>query len=103
MIHFKSFSSFYDFINQLKNDNIDYKITGHSYEDFTGMYSGLDKPANNKWFVKLLLLTEIGTFYYSEVIRLDDEDKISSIKSQLATLKILNNNISYKDGQIFIE
>ena len=102
MIHFKSFDSFYNFIEQLKQDKINYKIIGHSYEDFTGMYT-VEKPANNKWFIKLLLLTPIGSFYYSEMIHLNQVDKIESIKSQLVTLKIINNAISYKDGQVFIE
>jgi hypothetical protein len=86
----------------LKQDKINYKIIGHSYEDFTGVYTR-EKPANNKWFIKLLLLTPIGSFYYSEVIHLDETDKISAIKSQLVTLKIIDNAISYREGQVFIE
>jgi len=103
MIRFKSFSPFYDFVEQMKKDNVQYKLMGHSYEDFTGAYAGFDQPANNKWFVKLLLVSSIGSFYYSEVIKLEDIETITSIKAKLATLPIINNEINYKDGEVSIK
>ncbi|MFV3013522.1 hypothetical protein ACLD43_15385 [Clostridium botulinum] len=103
MIHFKSFTSFYNFIEVLEKDNTQYKITGHSYEDFSGVYSGSEKPVNNKWHVKLLLLSSIGSFYYSEVIRLENTEEITNIKTKLATLPIINNEINYTNGIVSID
>ncbi len=102
MVHFTTFSSFYSFIETLKKDSIEFKIIGHSYDYFSGMYSN-KKPDDNKWAIKLVAFSSIGSFYCSESVKLDDQEKIIDIKNKLITLPIAYGEVNYKDGIVSIK
>lgn len=102
MIHINSCDTFLQLVNEFEKDNISFKLIGHSYEDYTGMYSGPERPPNNKWFVKILILTSLGQFYYSEIIYLEDTEKVNNVKAELSALKISNYPVNSRNGIIRI-
>lgn len=102
MVHFKSFESFYSFIETLKKDDITFRIIGHSYESFSGLI--FDKvPENNIWNIKLVVFSSIGSFYLYESLNLSDEDKVADIKSKLAKLHVSHGEVNFKDGIVSIK
>ena len=103
MIHIKSCKTLVQLVEEFKKDNITFKLIGHSYEGFSGISVGLEKQPNNKWFVKILLLSTIGEFYYYEATNLKDTEKITDIKSKLSKLKISHYPVNYTNGMINIE
>lgn len=103
VIHIESCSTLVQIVDDFKRDDITFKLMGRSYEDFSGAYAGFEQPQNNKWFVKILLLSSIGEFYYHEVINLKDTEKITDIKSKLVKLRISYYHVDYTNGIINIE
>ena len=103
MIKFKSLQSFCDTINELKNDDIQFKIIGTSGECHCGGYTGWEKPADNSFYVKLVALSALETFYCSEFTRLTDTEQISQSKLLLESFSIINKDINFKDGIVTVE
>lgn len=100
MVKFKKFNDFYKLLEELKEDNLQFKIYGQSKEYFTGVLSDNNPP--NNYRVTLVAMTSLGTFYCSERLNINDQEQISQVKALLNTLSIAEIDISFKDGTVYL-
>lgn len=92
-----NFEIFYNLVQRLKEDNIPFVIFGNYDDAYVGLDFANDQKINNKFSVRLILQSSIGSFDFYKFYDLEsDKALIDDMKEKLDTFPVIRTKFTMK-------